>query len=404
MTNHPSIALVLSGGGARGAYEAGTVRYLREELPSGLGGKQPQIDILSGTSVGAVNASYLAATLEHPEGQGRALWRLWASLTLEEVYGVDGEDLWTLTRKLWRAATTEPQRPEGWRLHDLLHPKPLERMVRDGVPWDQIGRNLNSGLLKALSVSATQISTGNTVVFVQRTEGDVPPWSRDPYTEARAAVIGPEHVLASSSIPLFFRSVKVDGDYYCDGGLRQNTPLSPALRLGAQKVLLVSLKHRPEEGPRRAPSISYPTTPALMGKVLNALLLDHTDYDLDRLRRFNDILKAGRAAYGDEFIPRINETVQRTRGQSYRLVEDLVLRPSRDIAIIASQYTRRKKASTYPSLATKLLHRVARSQLLSEADLASYLLFDGGYTQELMELAMEDAHSKREALIHFFSS
>src|SRR5688572_21477695 len=125
----PSIGLVLSGGGARGAYEAGIIRYLREEMPADV---RPHVrfDILCGTSVGAVNACYLAATMDQPDTQGAELERMWSSLNLEQVYKLEGEDLWTLSRKLWRAATNEPTRPEGWRLYDILHPEPLEEMVR----------------------------------------------------------------------------------------------------------------------------------------------------------------------------------------------------------------------------------------------------------------------------------
>jgi NTE family protein len=398
-----SIGLVLSGGGARGAYEAGVIKYLREELPADVRARV-RFDVLCGTSVGAVSACFLAATADDPATQGQKLVDMWTSLSLERVYKVDGEDLWSLTRKMWRAATNEPKRPEGWRLHDVLHPEPLEEIVRTRAPWANITANLQAGKFRALAVTATEIGSGKSVVFVQRREGGVPAWSRDPYAEARAAPIGPEHALASAAIPLQFRAVRIGEDYFCDGSLRQNTPLSPALRLGSDKILIVALKHRPTGPVERVP-MGYPTTPVLMGKVLNALLLDHTDYDLDRLRRFNRILETGREAFGPDFGLKMNETVQRHRGQPYRYVEDLVIRPSRDIAEIASEHTKRQrlKPGSTTSLPTKLLHRLAQSQLINEADLASYLLFDGAYAKELITLAMEDAHRKRDELARFFS-
>jgi NTE family protein len=227
----PPIALVLAGGGARGAYEAGVIRYLREELPAPARARV-RFDILCGTSVGAITACFLASTMDQPEAQGRGLASLWGELSLEQVYKVEGEDLFTLGRKMWRAATSEdvPRRPEGWRLYDILHPEPLEEMVRTRASWPRISANLARGLFSAISVSATQIATGRTVVFVQRREGGVPAWSRDPFVEAREAILGPEHALASAAIPLLFRSVKIGDEYFCDGSLRQNTPLSPALR------------------------------------------------------------------------------------------------------------------------------------------------------------------------------
>lgn len=395
------VGLVLSGGGARGAYEAGIVRWLREELPRELGHHVP-LDILCGTSVGATTACFLAATADAPDTQGEALCAIWTEMRLERVYKVDGEDLWSISRKLWRAATNDPVRPEGWRLHDLLHPEPLEEMVRARVPWGRISGNLAEGRVGALAVSATQIGTGHTVVFVQRREGGVPPWSRDPYTEARAVEMAPEHALASSAIPLLFRAVPLDGAFFCDGSLRQNTPLSPALRLGAEKVLIISLKH--ETAPVKQPLTSYPTTPTLMGKLLNALMADRTDYDLDRMRRFNHLLEAGVRAYGEGFVPKINETVRALRGQPYRVVEDLVLRPSRNLAELASKHAKRfaLDKAVRASLPTKLLHRLAQSQLLNEADLASYLLFDGDYARELITLGMEDAQRRKAALVRFF--
>lgn len=400
------IALVLSGGGARGAYEAGVIRYLREELPAPVRAKV-RFDILCGTSVGAITACYLAATMDQPDTQGTGLAALWGGLSLEKVFKVEGEDLWSLTRKMWRAARSETamRRPEGWRLYDILHPEPLEELVRTSAAWPRVSANLARGLVSAVSVSATQIATGRTVVFVQRREGGVPAWSRDPFVEAREAILGPEHALASAAIPLLFRSVKIGEEYFCDGSLRQNTPLSPALRLGAEKVLILSLKHRPAGAqPPRPPLKAYPTTPLLMGKVLNALMLDHTDYDLDRLRRFNSILEAGRRAFGEDFVPKINEAVEAMRGQPYRYVQDLVLRPSRDIGLIAAAHAKKNRLGNKPRapLPTQLLHRVAKSQLISEADLASYLLFDGDYAKDLMALAMEDSHRKRDELIAFF--
>jgi len=256
-----------------------------------------------------------------------------------------------------------------------------------------------------MSVTATSVSRGTAVVFVQRKGGGIPPWSRDPFVEARAAVIGPEHALASSAIPLMFRSVRIGDEFFCDGSLRQNTPLSPALRLGAERVLIISLKHEPAAPRQVTQREEYPTTPVLMGKILNALMLDHTDYDLDRLRRFNAILETGVEAFGPNFFTKMSEVTRRARGQEYRLVRDLVLRPSRDIGQIASDHTSRisVRSSVQTSLPTKLLHRLAQSQLVNEADLASYLLFDGEYCRELMTLAMEDCHQRREELIRFFT-
>ena len=359
-------------------------------------------DILCGTSVGAITSCFLAASADVPEDQGRDLSSFWTHLELEKVYRVDGEDLWTITRKLWNLARAE-DRP-GWRIYDLLHLAPLEELVRTRIPWPRISANLARGKLSALSVSTTRIVDGKTVVFVQTKEGGVPPWSRDPFTEAREAVIGSEHALASAAIPMLFKSVKIGDEYFCDGSVRQNTPLSPALRLGAERALILSLRYRPPgEVPPPKPMEAYPSTPVLMGKVLNALMLDHTEYDLDRMRRFNAILRTGEATFGSDFLPKMNETVRQMRGQPYRLVKDLVIRPSRDLGELASTQAKAKKLVNDKSgFPTRMLQRLTQSQLFSSADMASYLLFDGDYARVLIELAMEDAHAQRDALIDFF--
>lgn len=398
----PSTALVCSGGGARGAYEAGIIQYLREELPASV---RPHVhfDVLCGTSVGAITSCFLAASADAPQEQGARLAQFWSELQLEKVYRTDGEDLWTITRKLWNLARDE-QRPDGWRLYDLIHLAPLEEMVRTRIPWPRISANLAKSALTALSVSTTRVVDGKTVVFVQTRDGTVPPWSRDPFTEAREAVVGAEHALASAAIPMLFKSVKIADEYFCDGSVRQNTPLSPALRLGAERVLILTLRYRPQGAPPPPKTMTgYPSTPVLMGKVLNALMLDHTEYDLDRMRRFNAILDTGVKTYGPDFLEKMNETVSQMRGQPYRRVKDLVIRPSRDLSEVAAAQAKGKKLVQDPTgFPSRMLQRLTQSQLFTSADLASYLLFDGNYAKALIELALEDAHAQREQLIAFF--
>ncbi len=396
----PRIGLVCSGGGARGAYEAGVIRYLREELPPETR-KHVRFDVLSGTSVGASTACFLAATMHTPDEQGRGLAALWTALTFEKVFRVEGESLYSVSRKIWRA-TRANERPEGWRLYDLFHPEPIEQLVRHAIDWPRIAANLARGLCSAVSVSATRIRDGKTVIFIQRREGGVPHWSRDPYQQPVEVVLGPEHALASAAIPLLFKSARVADDYYCDGFVRQNTPLSPALRLGADRVLILSLRHKPKSEVAPAKQVTMPTTPQVIGKVLNALMSDRTDYDLDRLRRLNEMLESGRRTYGDDFVSRMNETLEQIRGQPYRVVRDLVVRPSRDLSELARPHLEKRAKLEAQALPTRLLHRLSGSNLFTQAELGSYLLFDAEYANDLISLAMEDAHARRDQLIEFF--
>lgn len=398
----PKIGLVCSGGGARGAYEAGVIRYLREELPPSVR-THVRFDVLSGTSIGATTSCFLAATLHMPDEQGRALANLWTGLSLEKVFRVEGESLYSVGRKIWQATRNE-ESPEGWRLHDLFHPEPLEKIIRNAIDWSSIAANLARGLCQAVSVTSTRIRDGKTVIFIQRREAGLPRWSRDPYQQPVEVVLGPEHALASAAIPMLFRAARIGEEYYCDGFVRQNTPLSPALRLGADRVMILSLRHRPKSAEDAPKLTQMPTTPQVIGKVLNALMVDRTEYDLDRLRRLNEMLETGRSAYGPDFVARLNETLEAIRGQPYRVVKDLVVRPSRDLSTLARPHLekRARQESSAAPLPTRLLHRISGSSVISQAELGSYLLFDADYAKDLISLAMEDAHARRQQLIDFF--
>jgi NTE family protein len=400
MTGKPKVGLVASGGGARGAFEAGVIRYLREEMPADVRA-HVRFDILSGTSVGAMTCCALASTMHAPETQGQVLTKLWSGLSLETVYKVEGESIWSVSRKMWKAARTE-QKPEGWRLHDVFHPEALETLVRDKIEWPNVARNLSKGMFSAMSVSTTRIRDGKTVVFVQRREPGLPTWSTDPYTVAQDVVIGPEHALASGAIPLLFRSVKIGDEYFCDGFVRQNTPISPALRLGADKVLILSLRHRPKAEAEPPRLDQMPSTPMVIGKVLNAFVVDRADHDLVRLRRINQLIDSGKRQFGDAFVQQMSRAVRDMRGQPWRHVKELVIRPSRDLADIARPHLEARSSVEAESLPARLLHRLTGTAMLSQAELGSYLLFDAPYASDLISLGMEDAHARREELAQFF--
>jgi NTE family protein len=237
----------------------------------------------------------------------------------------------------------------------------------------------------------------------------VPRTSRDPLVEARPRAIGPEHALASGAIPLLFRPVRIEGSWFTDGSVRQNTPLAPAIRLGADRVLVIGLRYQGADAapaPRAGPE-EPPTTAAQLGRILNALLLDHTDYDLDRLRRINGLIEQGERAFGVGFGDRLAALSARELGAPLRPVRDLVIRPSRDIGVLARDHAeRRVRRLRRGTLASRLLRRAAADADAAAdgaADLASYLLFDGEYAEDLIALGYEDARSARDALLAFFS-
>ncbi|HWP66107.1 MAG TPA: patatin-like phospholipase family protein [Candidatus Limnocylindria bacterium] len=398
------MALVLSGGGARGAYEAGVLSYCFEVLPRRLG-RAPRFDIITGTSVGAIHACYVAGS-----GQDRAaaerLRSIWSSLSLDAVYRFGIGDMVRVPLRLLSAVLPVPEPAEAAlpeRMTGLLDTSWLRALVMDRVHWHGIRRNFERGRLSALAVSTTEVATGGSVVFVdRRADAPLAP-DADPHVTYCETRIGPRHALASAAIPLLFPTIRIADAYHCDGGLRLNTPLAPAIHLGADRVLVVGLRYQatPEEllerRRRREANVMSPTY--LAGKALNALLLDRVETDLERLRLFNAILERGTAVYGPDFVDRINESIAAERGRPYRIVDSLHLKPSQDLGALASECFERDGSQR--SLVGRTLAGIVARGALGEADLLSYLFFDRAYTERLIEIGRADAEAAADALCAF---
>lgn len=407
----PRIAIVMSGGGARGAYEAGVLSYLFDELPKRLG-RPVTFDIVTGTSVGAIHACWVAAT-QHDAGAGERLLEIWRSLSLDTVFAVGPTDLVRVPWQLLGLGAVSrllpaPSEKQPARLPGLFDTRWLESLVLDRVPWGQIRRNLDQGRLQALAIAATEIATGRSVVFVDNASGEVSPWALDRFVIVRPTRIGLVHALASAAIPMLFAAIRIGRTYYCDGGLRLNTPLAPALRLGADRVLVLGLRHptTPEEENKmaRRRETNYLSTTYLAGKALNALLIDRVEADVDRMRLFNAILESGVKTYGRDFLARINEPIIERRGRPYRIIRDVFLEPSEDLGVLASECLR--AAAPGRSVRSWLSRNVARFAArgaLGEADLLSYIFFDGVYAERLIELGRHDAAAHADELEEFFS-
>ena len=410
VARRPRVALVLAGGGARGAYEAGVLAFLIDELPKRLG-FLPSFDIVSGASVGAIHAAYWMATLqEEPASRLARLTTTWDSMSLERVYRLSLGDLLRIPSRLvsipfvTRSPGASDHMPN--RLPGLLDTSALEEMVLQQIPWRQLRMNLRASR-GVLCVSCTEIASGRAVVFVDGQRVDLKPWEYDPYVVARASAIGPLHILASAAIPMFFPAVRVGRHFYCDGGLRLNTPLSPALRLGADRLLLVALRHPPDAREDAAPTsreTAYGNPAYLIGKVLNALMLDHIDYDLQRMRLMNSLLAGGEQAFGSTFLPKINEIIRASRGTDYRIIKDCVIRPSEDLGRLAGRcYAERSRSLSPARLVADLVMRSAAHGVPEgEADLLSYVLFDGTYTRQLFALGRADAARQADEIAALF--
>ena len=389
------VALILSGGGARGAYEVGVLWYIFDDLTR-IRGSPPRIDILSGTSVGAINACYLAAHLTDPVLGMRRLVDLWTDLQLTRVLGFGFRQVVTLPRLLMGGTAN------GTGLFDV---RPMADLVQREISWRAVTRCLRRRKLRALSVSCTEVSTGRTVVFIQTSPDVVIPATAPPRTLFRADRIGPQHALASASIPILFPPVQIDRELYLDGGLRQNTPIAPALRLGATHIFAVGGSREMKgiaanEGGTVGPEA--PGAAFLLGKILNAFLLDHIDVDIELLTRLNNVLGDGARAYGEGFTERMSREAHRRGGPAYRRVHSLGVRPSEDIGHLASEHVRRGRFRGDPIVTKKLLTLLDFGGGGSEADLASYLLFDGTFCRQLIEMGRSDAKARRDELMAFF--
>jgi NTE family protein len=396
-----STALVLSGGGARGAYEVGVLRYLRERLTV-----DTHFDIITGTSVGAINGAYIAATCDRPKAQARALQRVWSQLTIDRVYDFGWTQLRSLPRVLFGKAL--PKIPHGGRVGGLVDSSALELLVRDQIPWGRLTENLANGHLEAFSVTATEVATGISTVYVQSAKRRPEPW---PATGNEIVVhtgITAAHTLASAAIPVLFPAVKIGDQFFVDGALRQNTPLRPALRLGAKRMLVIGLRHGETPIQRRARQRAeaetlYPNAFFLLGKLMNALMLDKVETDLDRIEQTNRMLRAGAVEFGPEFGERLSKAVGRM--EAWNPVETLMIQPSEDLGRIAWEVVRDTRLRGYEGIVPNMIRRSVEADERAEggeSDLASYVLFDAEFINRLIELGYADAARHHDQLTHLF--
>jgi NTE family protein len=277
-------------------------------------------------------------------------------------------------------------------------------LVQREISWRAVTRCLRRRKLRALSVSCTEVSTGRTVVFMQTAPDVVIPVTAPLRTLFRADRIGPPHALASAAIPILFPPVRIDREFFLDGGLRQNTPIAPALRLGATHIFAVGGSREVKgiatnEGGSQGPDA--PGLAFLLGKILNAFLLDHIDVDIELLTRLNNVLEDGTRTYGEDFADKMSSEAQRRGAPTYRRVHSLRVRPSVDIGHLASEHVRRGRFRGDPFVTKRLLTLLDLGGG-SEADLASYLLFDGAFCRQLIEMGRSDAKARRDELMEFF--
>ncbi|HKG95396.1 MAG TPA: patatin-like phospholipase family protein [Gemmatimonadaceae bacterium] len=369
------LALVLTGGGARGAYQVGVLSYLAERFP-GL-----RIPIITGVSAGAVNASQLAQHRGTFPEAVQDLVRLWATLTPGHVFRVDARSMYSKVAR-WGLRLMLGGRGRTFWPRGLVDTEPLRAFLRAAMRPENgvltgIEHNLARGTLRAVALSTTSYTTGQNVIWVQGRE--IVTWER-PNRRSVHARLGVEHVMASSALPLFFPAVRLGDAWYGDGGIRMSAPLSPALHLGAHKLLALSTRYARSEDEAARPSVvGYPPPAQVLGVLHNAIFLDVIDQDVIRLQRLNRVL---RKLPPDE-------------REGMRVVEMLVIRPSRDLGRLAARFEPRLPG------ALRFLTRGLGTRETSSPDLLSLLLFQDDYVGALMETGYEDARAQGEQLEQF---
>lgn len=362
--SYDNVALVLSGGGARGAYQAGVLLGL---LESGLiPPERCPFSILVGTSAGSIHATALAAYADKPARGLRELGEVWSRITAPDVFRTDLS--WAIRNTLlWARDLGLGGLLGGVRPKALLDTSPMPRLLR-AIPFHRIASNIAQGYVRALAVPVTEYFSGESVIFLQG-PSELPVWRKERASVERAT-IGVPHILASSAIPLLFPTVELDGRHFGDGCLRNTTPLGPAIRLGAKRILAVGVQEPMGVAACRRPMVSD-----VASTVLDAIMMDALEKDVAHCQRVTASL-AGRTT------------------EAFRPIEVMWLAPPAPIAPIARQLMHR-----IPPLIRYLLRGLGGDTAASE--LASYLLFHPEYCGRLLELGMEQVRRDRESIARF---
>lgn len=370
----PELALVLTGGGARAAYQVGALRAIADLWR----GSRAPFSIFAGVSAGAINVASLAAGADEFHVAVEKLAEVWRNLTPDQVYRTDTPRLLGIGSR-WIKDLSSGGLLGSPRMNFLLDTEPLRLLLGRTLPLSRIPQHFRSGALRGVALSATSYSTGMGVTFFDGLR-EIQPWFRSTRIAVRQRLRLP-HVLASSAIPIFFPPAKVLGLYYGDGCVRMPAPLSPAIHLGADRIVAIGVQvPKAVELPpelTRAPRREFLPMSEIAGVLLNAIFLDALESDLERLERVNRTVA---------FIP---PEQRGTPAQPLRAVSCLVLRPSQDLGTLAAdQYTR------FPRMVRYLLKGIGATGETG-ADLLSYLAFEPEYVNRLMELGYADTLRRR---------
>ncbi len=364
-------ALLLGGGGARAAYQVGVLKALSELVPKG---SENPFPIVCGTSAGSINTVAMASNASDFHNGVQKLERVWSNFSLNQVFYADAKNLAKrISRWIWCNLG-----PGKWQNgpSSLLDNTPLRSLLSEYVDFSKIDSAIDSGDLRGLSITACSYTSGESKTFFTGAKG-IAAWNRN-RREGIRTQLTIDHLMASSAIPVIFPSVKLGEEHYGDGSMRQSSPISPAIHLGAKKVLIVGLRIKEGDETHEPPQLR-PSLGQIFGYVLDTLFLNSLQSDIERMDRTNRVLESHPEEYPENLS----------------VIDYLVVSPSRDIADIAQAH--------YDDLPKSF--RVALKFLgmgkSNSRRLVSYLMFQGSFCKELIQLGYEDAMEKRDRLTDF---
>lgn len=375
-----NLALLLSGGGSRAAYQVGVLAGLRELTAPGTPNPFP---IVCGTSAGAINALALATHAGDLHAAVDSMLDVWAGFRSHHVMRTDWPGL---LAQAWRWSRTNLLGGPGEMTTALLDNRPLRELLDQHMRFGCIEEALQAGLLRAVSVSAFDYHSSQSVYFYQ-SRSRITPWRRHRRIGVQTR-LGLDHLMASAAIPLLFPPVLLNRRWYGDGAVRQQSPLSPALHLGASRVLVIGVTHRVGSGPaagQPGPVIKPPPPPSLAqlgGHLLHSTFIDNLETDLEQLERMN-------------FLASYQPLGMRNTSEGLRHVDVLVISPSEPLDVIAARHRNALPAGL------RLFLRGSGATRSSGSDLLSYLLFEAEYCNELIELGRRDALARASDLRNF---